>query len=241
MAYKLIFLDTETTGNEAKDFLCQVAYSINGKRTTALYKPPIPIPPAASAVHHITNKMVAGKPEFKFSLEFKELHDLLHDNGNIMVAHNAPFDIGMLKKEGIIPERYIDTLRVARYLDPDEKLESYRLQFLRYALDLEVETGAVAHDALGDVIVLEKLFERLHKKLTDMSGGDEKKAIEEMMEISGRPSLIKVFRFGKYKDQRIEDVAMKDKGYLQWLLSQKMENPEDEEDWIFTLKHFLGK
>ncbi len=41
----------------------------------------------------------------------------------------------------------------------------------------------------------------------------------------------------------VEDVASKDKGYLQWLLKQKLESEqiEMEEDWIFTLKHFLGK
>jgi DNA polymerase III epsilon subunit-like protein len=239
MKYKLLFLDTETTGNEDKDRLCQIAYSDGHKRVSALYKPPIPISIESMAVHHITEKMVAHKPAFEFSVEHKELHERLHDEETILVAHNAPFDIGMLKKEGIIPEKWIDTLRVARALDPEEKISSYRLQYLRYLLDLNVE--GMAHDALGDVLVLEKLFDRLLKKMTDENGGDEDKAIEEMMKISQEPCVFKTFRFGKYNGEKVQDVANKDRGYLEWLLKSKMENNPEDEDWIHTLKHFLGK
>ena len=66
-ATKLIFFDTETTGNTDKDFLCQIAYKVGNENFVGLYKPPIKIPPEASAVHHITNKMVADKPAFKDS------------------------------------------------------------------------------------------------------------------------------------------------------------------------------
>ncbi len=64
---KIIFFDTETTGNEQKDFLCQIAYKTDGEEFTGLYNPPLKIPPEASAVHHITNKMVADKLSFQES------------------------------------------------------------------------------------------------------------------------------------------------------------------------------
>ncbi len=236
---RLLFLDTETTGNEKKDYLCQVAYSIDGVRKTALFKPPVPIPPGASAVHHITNKIVADKPAFQFSFEYDELKKLLHDENVILVAHNALFDIGMLEKEGLKVPRFICTLRIARHLDPEEKIESYRLQYLRYLLDIEVE--ATAHDALGDVLVLEKLFERLHKKMLETAGGNEELALLEMMDISSRPTLIKTIRFGKHNGKKIEDIVKIDRGYLEWLHIQKSESESDEEDWIYTLKYYLGK
>ncbi len=236
---KLLFLDTETTGNEKKDYLCQIAYSIEGARKMALFKPPLTIPPGASAVHHITNKMVAEKPPFQFSFEYDELKKLLHDEDVIFVAHNALFDIGMLEKEGLKVPRFICTLRIARHLDPEEKIESYRLQFLRYLLDIDIE--AAAHDALGDVLVLEKLFERLHKKMVENAGGSEELAILEMMDISSRPVLIKTFKFGKHNGKKVEEVAKIDRGYLEWLLAQKLEKEEDDEDWIYTLKYYLGK
>jgi hypothetical protein len=62
-----------------------------------------------------------------------------------------------------------------------------------------------------------------------------------MMEISSHPSLLKTFNFGKYKDKKIADVVNTDKGYLEWLLAQKLQNETGDEDWIYTLKHYLGK
>ncbi len=239
MAYKLLFLDTETTGNEKKDYLCQIAYSIDGSRKMALFKPPTQIPPGASAVHHITNKMVADKPAFQFSFEYDELKKLLHDEEVILVAHNALFDIGMLEKEGLKVPRFICTLRIARHLDPDEKIESYRLQFLRYLLEIDIE--AAAHDALGDVLVLEKLFERLLKKMSEHTNKNTELAVLEMMDISSRPVLIKTFKFGKHSGKKVEDVAKIDRGYLEWFLAQKLEKEDDDEDWIYTLKYYLGK
>jgi DNA polymerase III epsilon subunit-like protein len=239
MKYKLLFIDTETTGNEEKDYLCQVAYSDGIIQVNELFNPPIPIPPEASAVHHITNKMVENKPVFKFSKEYNELHEMAHDEKTVFVAHNAPFDLAMLKKEGIIPDMWICTLRLARHLDPDEKISSYRLQYLRYLLGIEIE--ATAHDAMGDVLVLEQLFDRLKKKMEIEVGDDTEKIIEKMMEISSHPSLLKTFNFGKYKDKKIADVVNTDKGYLEWLLAQKLQNETGDEDWIYTLKHYLGK
>ncbi len=239
MSYKLLYLDTETTGNESKDHLCQVAYSIDGDRKNALFKPPVPISIESMAVHHITPKMVEDKPIFKFSFEHDEIKKYLHDENIILVAHNAPFDIGMLEKEDLKVHQFICTLRIARHLDPDEKIESYRLQYLRYLLDLDVE--AIAHDALGDVLVLEKLFDRLWKKMTEHTNGDKELALVEMMDISTKPMLLKTFRFGKHNGKKVEDVVKIDRGYLEWLLAQKLDGDGNDEDWIYTLKHFLGK
>jgi len=235
----IIFFDTETTGNEQKDCLCQIAWMENGVMKAGLFKPPFPIPAESSAIHHISNKMVADKPAFKDSPEWKEVKDLFESDDTIVVAHNAKFDLGMLAKEDIVPKKFICTLRVARVMDPDSKLSGYRLQYLRYALDLEVDEAAAAHSADGDVLVLEKLFERLLGKLMETKSRDE--AIKEMLEISSLPSIIKTFNFGKHAGKAVADVAKTDSSYLDWLLKQKLESPSDEEDWIYTLKSLLGK
>ena len=62
-----------------------------------------------------------------------------------------------------------------------------------------------------------------------------------MIEISSKPSLMNLFNFGKYNGKTVEDVANIDRGYLEWMLTQKEQNPENEEDWIYTLNHYLGK
>lgn len=241
MNKKIIFLDTETTGNEPKkDFLCQLAYKTEDETFCELYKPSIPIPPEASAITHITNKHVADKPAFKESPEYKKIKSLLEDKNSVMVAHNNKFDFEILKNEDITAANTICTLRVARALDKNNVIPQYRLQYLRYYLDIDIE--AEAHDALGDVLVLEKLYERLLDKIMKEDGVEEEQAIEKMIDISSRPSLMNMFNFGKHNGKTVEEVAQIDRGYLDWMLTQKEQNnSENEEDWIYTLKYYLGK
>ncbi|MCX6758030.1 MAG: exonuclease domain-containing protein [Candidatus Nomurabacteria bacterium] len=235
----IIFFDTETTGNTEKDFLCQIAYKNNEGEFSGMYKPEKKIPPEASAVHHISNKMIENKPSFKESGDYKKIKKIFEDTSNIAVAHNAPFDIAILKNEDIPVANFICTLRVARALDTEGKIEKYNLQYLRYLLEIEIE--AQAHDAMGDVMVLEKLFERLLKKIMDTDNVDESTAIQKMIEISSHPSIFRKINFGKYVGQNLEDIARTDRGYLEWLYNQKLQSDTIEEDWIYTLKHYLGK
>jgi len=237
--YKLIFFDTETTGNTEKDFLCQIAYKNGNESFVDLYKPPVKIPPETSAIHHITNKMVLDKPSFRESGDLPKIKKLFEDEDSIVVAHNAPFDLLMIKKEGIEPKKFICTLRLARHLDKEEKIERYNLQYLRYLLEIEID--ATAHDAMGDVLVLEQLYERLKKKIIEQENISENEAIEKMIEISSHPLLFRTFNFGKYLGKKIEDVLATDRGYLGWLLTQKLESGQIDEDWIYTLKHYLEK
>jgi exodeoxyribonuclease X len=233
----LVFLDTETTGNEVgKDRLCQVCYKTKDKTFVGYFKPPLPVSVKAMSITHITNKMLEGKPPFQGSESFKELQDLL--NNGVMVAHNAPFDKAILEVEGLAVPNFICTLRVARHLDPKGVIPEYNLQYLRYYLDLDVE--GVPHDAEVDVNTMEALFFRLQEKIKEEVSNEEE-AIQKMIEISSVPSIFTKFSFGKYKDRRIEEVAEIDAAYLEWLLNQKLQNESGEEDWIYTLKHFLGK
>ncbi|MEK7515372.1 MAG: hypothetical protein AAB555_00350, partial [Patescibacteria group bacterium] len=150
---------------------------------------------------------------------------------------NAAFDTAMLAREGVVPNQCICTYKIAYALDPNDQLPNYRLQYLRYLLDLDVE--AEAHDAFGDVLVLEALFERLMQKMKERHG-TEKSALEAMLAISARPLLFTTLRFGKYNGKRLEEVVKIDRKYLEWLLSEKEKTPEIETDWIYTLKHYLA-
>ncbi len=239
MTKNIIFFDTETTGNTNNDFLCQIAYKNNSETFENLYNPGIKIPPEASAVHHISNKMVINKEKFKESKDYTKIKELFENSNNVVVAHNAPFDLMIIKKEDIVPANFICTLRVARELDPENKIERYNLQYLRYLLEIEVE--AQAHDALGDVLVLEQLFERLKNKIKESENLNDEQAIEKMIEISSHPSILRVINFGKYVGKKIEEIANTDRGYLEWLLNEKLKSEAPDEDWIYTLKHYLNK
>ncbi|MFA4975115.1 MAG: 3'-5' exonuclease [Candidatus Paceibacterota bacterium] len=239
---KIIFFDTETTGVNNTDFLCQLAYKTNNETFCELYKPEIKIPAEASAVHHITNKMVENKVSFQESNDYKKIKNLFEDKDSILVAHNAKFDLAIIKKEKINPKNIICTLRVARALDKENKLPQHKLQFLRYFLDIEID--AMAHDALGDVLVLEKLFERLFDKIKKESTNgqiSDKEVLKNMIDISSKPSLMYSFSFGKHMGKTVENVSKIDRGYLQWFLETKEKENGEDEDWIYTLKYYLRK
>ncbi|RPH90739.1 MAG: 3'-5' exonuclease, partial [Desulfobacteraceae bacterium] len=145
-----IFIDTETTGTGTEDRLCQIAFKpAGGPAVCETFNPGRPISIDAMSIHHITNRMVQGKPPFLRSGTHAQLQSLIRNDDNVIVAHNARFDVDMLNREGIYPPRMICTLKLARYLYKNGFIPKYNLQYLRYFLDLEIE--ATPHSALGDV------------------------------------------------------------------------------------------
>lgn len=244
---RILFFDTETTGNTPEDRIVQLAIKERGIATPVineLFKAPFPIPFESSAVHHISNRMVANKPLFQESPRYQEIKDLFESPETIVVAHNSAFDVAMLSTEDIHPSNVICTYKTVRHIDIETQFTNYKLQYLRYALDMELDVGA--HDAFADVIVLELLFEYLLKKMmgdlpAQADGKTETEVLAEMQTITKEPGFVREFSFGKHKGMRVEEVAKIDPGYLSWLLAEKLKNPIGEEDWIFTLQKFLGK
>lgn len=224
-----IYLDTETTGTGPDDRLCQLAFKTeNGLIVNELFDPGHRVSVEAMAVHHITNKMLAGKPAFKGSSAYDQLGELIEDDANVIVGHNARFDVNMLEKDGIHPSHYICTLKLSRYLDPKGIIPQYNLQYLRYYLDLEIE--AIAHDAFGDILVLEGLFKRIHAKF-ESNGVTNITA--EMIQISQSPVQISRMPFGKHKGKHFVEVP---RDYLKWLSTTDV-----DEDLAFTVNHYLNQ
>jgi DNA polymerase III epsilon subunit-like protein len=238
---KIVFFDTETTGNTAADYLCQLAIKERGVAEPvidATYKPPVPIPFECSAIHHISNKMVADRPAFKDAPEYAGLKALLEDENTICVAHNAAFDEQILKNDDIAIKNLLCTFKTIRELDAEGLFTNHKLQYLRYALDIELDVSS--HEAFADVLVLEKLFEYELKEAMAKWNCDEAAAIQKMIAITKEPLTIRSFDFGKYKGRTIAEVAATDIGYLSWLLDQKRSSNQDERDWIYTLEKYVS-
>jgi DNA polymerase III epsilon subunit-like protein len=234
---QIILLDTETTdlGDDAR--LVQLAYKnlATGDELNEYFNSPRPISYQAMASHHITQEMIADKLVFERSKQQADLIKLLADN--ILVAHNALFDIKILKNEGVKTNQYIDTLRVARHLIESE---DYKMQYLRYFLKLKAE--GQAHDAMGDVIVLEALFEHLKNVAKEkFSFKTDEEIFQKMLELTQAPALLKTFQFGKYLGKTFEEVCEIDRGYLEWLYNSesKKEAAVQNEELVYTLKTFL--
>jgi DNA polymerase III epsilon subunit-like protein len=236
------FFDTETTGNMPGDRLCQLAVkgeNVDEPILNEYYNPGKPIPPEASAVHHITNKMVADKPLFKESSRYAEIKGLFESPDTWVVAHNSAFDVSMLNSDDIYPTNVICTYKVLKHLDGKKEFGSHKLQYMRYALDMELDVPA--HDALADVCVLEKLFQYLRDRVMAERNASKDDALRIMKEMTETPCLVVDFTFGKYKGKTVAEVADTAPDYLQWLLAEKQKNPVGEEDWIYTLQHYLNR
>lgn len=225
---KYIILDTETTGTGETDRIVQLGFLVlNGKAVDVyndLCSTDIPIAYPAMEVHGITPEMIEGKPACVDTSAFKAL-DQLNTVDNVLIIHNAPFDLGMLLKENFTSKmRLIDTLRCAKHLFEDE--EAHRLQYFRYRLELykqeEAEASALgivvkAHDAIGDVLVLKLFLTELRKKLEERFGSVN--PIDKMVELTQTPVFYtKALRFGKHKGKTLSEIVTADKGYLTWML-----------------------
>jgi len=234
---QLLYFDTETTGLDPAARLVQLAHksSKTGQIVNEYFKPPTPISYGAMAIHHVTEKMVEDKPAFEGGAAQAELVELLKDH--IPVAHNASFDIQILNNENVSVDRHIDTLRLARHLVDSEQ---YTLQFLRYFLNLDTEGSA--HDAHGDVMVLEALFKHLYFLVRDkFELTDAEDVLNKMLELTQTPVLLKTFGFGKHISKTFEEVSRVDRGYLQWLYGSesKKDKSEQNEDLVHTLSYYL--
>lgn len=243
---KYIILDTETTGAAEADRIIQLGFIVLGAKEVEVHNEfcssEVPISFGAMEVHNITPDMIEGKPTCIETTAYKRLQEL-NSEENYLIIHNAPFDVGMLEKEGFVNHmQLIDTLRVAKHVLPDE--EAHRLQYFRYKMELykEEESEAKklnivvkAHDAIGDVLVLKLLLSKLRKTVEEQFVGQN--SVEKMVELTRTPIMVKTFRFGKYKGKSLEEVAQNDAGYLRWMLGN-MENLD--EDMRYSINTFLG-
>lgn len=234
---KYILLDTETTGAGEEDRIIQLGYMVLDGKNVEVYNDlcsaPLPIGYGAMEVHGITPDMIEGKAPCVETPAFQALCEL-NTSDNVLIIHNAPFDLGMLSKENFTSQmRLIDTLRCARHLFEDE--EAHRLQYFRYRLGLykieQAEADALgievkAHDAIGDVLVLKLFLTELRKRLQERFEGVN--PIDKMVELTQTPVFYtRPLKFGKYKGKTLQDIAETDRGYLTWMLGNMESLDED--------------
>jgi hypothetical protein len=71
-----------------------------------------------------------------------------------------------------------------------------------------VEECTTAHDAFGDVVVLENVFYSLFNIIKDKLEISDEEVIEKMISMTNKEFiLIKTMRIGKYRGKSFEEVA----------------------------------
>ena len=181
---EFVVFDIETTGlNSHFNKIIEIgAVKIKAGRIidrySQLINPGISIPYHITEITSITNEQVANQP--KIDEVIGKFVDFIGDA--VLVAHNAPFDMGFIKrdiKEYLnidLENSVIDTLQMARDLFPDFK--KYGLGDLNKSLGLALEKH---HRAVDDsqatanmfIIFLEKYKEKGIEYLKDINKGFE--------------------------------------------------------------------
>jgi exodeoxyribonuclease X len=236
---KFIILDTETTGTKEADRVIQLSFLVTDENNEieeihdTLCMPPVPITYEAMAIHHITPEKIIGCEMLQDTKAYKRLNEL-NISENIMVIHNAKFDLEMLFREDFENNmQIIDTFRVLKHIQPDER---HSLQVNRYSLGLYKKEQELinrhnieinAHDALGDVVVLKLLLDYLL----------ERYSVQDLLRLTKEPILYDKFYFGKYKREKIEDVIKKDPGYIEFLLTSTEQ--ELDFDLRYSINYYL--
>lgn len=244
---ELVFMDTETTGHDDEDRVIELGFlHVTPDKQYFPYQDyclaPLDIKFEAMAVHNITPEMIADKPPLTETESFKVLNDL-NNQGNYLIAHNSPFDISMLEKDGFVCNfKVIDTLQCSKHLFPDAP--SHKLQFMRYFMgnykteEQEAEKLGItlsAHSALGDVFFLKMFLANCYKEVIKKFPGSN--PLEKLVELSSTPAIIKICPFGKHRGETFEHIASNNRSYLDWALK----NMEDLDPNIrFTINSLMG-
>jgi len=192
-----ITFDTETTGLYPVAArlieIGAVRFRLDGEEISVfdqLIDPGTAIPPDAQAVNHITDEMVRGQPIVDEVLP--AFLDFLGGTGDILIAHNARFDMGFIGVDLIrmglpLPEHLVlDTVLLARSMAPG--LPSYSLEPLSRALGI---TGDQDHRALSDARLTSEVFRELVRR------NPEIRTVGALSRIGCAPA------FGQGRNQRV--------------------------------------
>ena len=167
---RYIVLDTETTGLDPDDGhkIIEIGCieilnrSITNNTFHKYINPNREIDIEASKIHGLTNSFLREKPLFEeVYSEFRE-----YISNSPLIIHNAPFDIGFLKKEhsiisisdDFLNNEIIDSLKLARKISPGKK-NTLDALCERYSVD---NSDRTLHGALLDA----KLLAFVYLKMT---------------------------------------------------------------------------
>lgn len=219
-------IDLETTGTLATDHIVEIAAVdiVEGEIIPVgshLIRPPVPIPPEASAIHHLVDEDVEWCDGIEDPLAY--YMDVDGAAGvTSFAAHNMAFEANWIAQH-VRQRSAICTLKCALHLWPNAP--SHTNQTLRYFLrpkGLDPHLAAGAHRALPDAYVTALVLREM-LALTSP---------EELVRLTGAPALLKRVPFGKHRGAAWQSVPS---DYLRWI----MRTTDLNEDVRHTAAHHI--
>lgn len=225
----IVFFDLETTGtNVATDRIVQISYlkvMPDGTETNRTYyvNPEMPIPSQATAVHHITDEMVAAAPTFR-QLASTICRDLAGcDFGGF---NSNRFDVPLLIEEilraGVDFDtskcRFIDVQNIYHKKEPRTLSAAYRFYCDK---DLEGAHSADA-DTRATYEVLQAQLDRYPDLQNDVDFLQTYSQMTRNVDPCGcmvyNEKGIEVFNIGKHKGEPVVQAMQRDQGYYDWMM-----------------------
>jgi DNA polymerase-3 subunit epsilon len=225
----LAIIDLETTGtNPGLDRIIEIAIVkilADGTRIIKrkLLHPGIPIPPASSEVHGITDEMVKDAPGFRqVAQELKQMLD-----GCDLAGYNSNrFDIPLLAEEFLRAgvdfdmrnRKLLDVQNIFHKMEPRTLGAAYRFYCNK--------TLEAAHSAEADAIATLEILEAQLERYPSLGN-----TVDSVLKLIGEDQIVdfarrfvfdgngvEVFNFGKYKGRPVADILKAEPQYYDWMM-----------------------
>ncbi len=224
----LCTFDLETTGiNVGKDRIVEICIlkvnpDASRESKTWLVNPEMPIPPATTEIHGISDEDVKDAPTFrKIAPKIMEMIkgcDLAGFNSN-------RFDVPLLAEELLRAEidfdlnnhRLVDAQTIYHKKEPRNLGAAYQF----YCKKELVNAHSAEADVLATFEVLDAQVGHYDDLPKDIAGLSEFSYHNKFADLAGFIGFdqegVEIFTFGKYKGQKVKDVFQKDLGYYGWI------------------------
>ncbi len=225
----LIFFDLETTGtNITKDRIVELSYlkvfpDGHTESKTRRINPGVPIPPEATAVHHITDEMVKDEPTFR--QVSKALLEIFSD-ADIAGYNSNKFDVPLLIEEfgraglnfEVSGRHFIDVQNIFHKMEQRTLVAAYKFycgKDLKDAHSAMADTQATFEVLLGQLERYDDL-ENDVEKLAEFSKSG--RAVDLSARIVLNDKDVPVFNFGKHKGEPVVEVFRKEPSFYAWMM-----------------------
>lgn len=242
----LIFFDLETTGTDiihdriVEISLIKVYPDGREERKCRRLNPGIPIPPASTAVHHITDEDVKDEPTFK---QISSSLYNIFEGSDIAGFNSNKFDVPLLIEEfarcglnfDVAGRNFIDVQNIFHKMEQRTLVAAYR-----FYCGKELEG---AHSALADTEatyeVLKQQIEQYDELENDVEALAKFSSVGRSLDLAARIVLDEqdrpIFNFGKHKGKTVKEVLKREPSFFDWMMQGEF--PKNTKDVLLQLKY----